>query len=107
MLQKVAAAVSKYFRTGDYVCRIGGDEFVAIMLKVNRSHRELIASKIEKINGDLADGSDGLPPISVSVGAAFGNESESPAQLYEHADAALYETKRKGRKGISFYEEDN
>jgi len=107
VLQKVAAAVSKYFRTGDYVCRIGGDEFVAIMLKVNRSHRELIASKIEKINGDLADGSDGLPPISVSVGAAFGNESESPAQLYEHADAALYETKRKGRKGISFYEEDD
>lgn len=104
VLQKVATAITKVFRADDYVCRIGGDEFVAIMLHANRAHKSLIDDKVRRINDALGDTSDGLPAVSVSAGAAFGDESKSPEQLFENADAALYETKRKGRKGVSFYE---
>lgn len=105
VLQKVAATITKYFRSGDYVCRIGGDEFVTIMLGTNRAQSALMETKVKMINRDLADGSDGLPPVSVSVGVAFGDEADSPQQMFERADEALYETKRNGRNGISFCKE--
>ena len=107
ILQKVAGTLTRFFRSGDYVCRIGGDEFVVIMLQVNRGLRELIENKVTQINEALADTADGLPKISVSVGVAFGEDAEDPKQLYEHADLALYETKRRGRCGVSFYEPQN
>ena len=103
ILCKVAAVVGKHFRNNDCVCRIGGDEFVTIMLHSGRAHQELIAGKVEQINTELRDTADGLPQISVSAGVAFGEEAATTQQLFEHADAALYETKRRGRKGVSFY----
>ena len=103
MLQKVADTITKFFRSGDYVCRIGGDEFVVIMLQVNRTHTALIEDKINQINRALADTQDGLPPASISAGVSFGNEAESARQMYEQADQALYETKRRGRCGVSFF----
>ena len=40
---------------------------------------------------------------SVSVGAAYGGDAKDMDALFEHADAALYERKRSGRCGCSFY----
>ncbi len=104
VLQKVTKSITKYFRADDYVCRIGGDEFVIIMQRANRAHSKLIEDKVRQINDALRDTSDGLPMVSVSAGVAFGDESDSAEQMFKHADAALYETKRKGRNGVSFYE---
>ena len=104
ILRKVAAVISKHFRNGDHVCRIGGDEFVTIMLNSSREHQALIEGKVRQINTELSDTADGLPQASVSAGVGFGEEAGTTEQLFEHADAALYETKRRGRNGVSFYE---
>ena len=103
VLQKVARTMVRYFRTEDYVCRIGGDEFIVLMFRVAESEYGKIHDRIEAINDTLMDGSDGLPQVTVSVGLAYGNKGIDPEELFAHADRALYNTKHEERNGITRY----
>ena len=106
ILKKTASTLLKNFRSEDYVCRIGGDEFVVFMIHAGSTlNRRLLTKKIRQINEELADTRDSLPYTSISAGAASGKGLSSAEDLYIFADKALYETKRKGRRGISFYDE--
>ena len=102
-LQYMAETVRHSFRSDDYVCRIGGDEFVVLMSHSEVMRKGLIRDKIERINHALANPGAGLPPMSVSVGVAHGAYAQNAAQLFEMADQALYQTKRHGRHGCTFY----
>ncbi len=103
VLQKVAAALKRNFRGEDFICRIGGDEFVVLIQHTDRLCSEMLRKKFERISAELADTTDGLPAVSLSVGGAFGNEVNGDAALlFERADQALYESKRNGRARISF-----
>lgn len=106
ILQKVANTLSRYFRSDDYVCRIGGDEFVVFMVHSNEHQHTLIGSKLKAINKELGNSDDMLPPTSVSVGVAHGSAAENTTVLFEQADKALYDTKRNGKHGYSFFEEN-
>ncbi len=103
ILMKVAATLSSYFRSDDYICRLGGDEFVIFMVHTDETQNKLIASKINQINIELAKEDDDLADTSISVGIAHGSQGMDPQQLYKWADEALYETKRKGKRGYTFY----
>ncbi len=103
VLKKVVKTITKHFRSEDYVCRIGGDEFVVIMRHVGPGHKALLEEKVARINEALTAPDDGLPPCSLSAGVAFLTEDMTREKMVACADQALYETKRKGRKGISFY----
>ena len=102
-LQKIARTIERNFRSEDYVCRIGGDEFIVLMQHADESQYEQIRERIRRINDELGDFSDGVPPISISAGVAQGSEAADGAALFEHADRALYVTKRAGKSGITFY----
>ncbi len=107
VLKKVADVIKHSFRVGDYICRIGGDEFVVIMTDIEKGqdHKELIAKKFEKIQKELATKENECDePVSVSIGAAYGREAVDLRELFEHADKALYETKNNGKNGYTFYE---
>ena len=106
VLRKLAGILEHNFRAEDYICRIGGDEFVVLMLHTDEKQKEQIGTKLDRIDEELSDTADGLPPVSVSVGVAHGSESTDARKLFEQADAALYETKRRGRRGYTFYTED-
>lgn len=106
ILQKLAMTLKKTFRSEDYICRIGGDEFVVFMKYVNDGLKDLIILKSKQINETLADTSDGLPPVSTSIGVAFGQNAQSTKDLIQHADDTLYRVKERGRCGCSFYEDD-
>lgn len=103
VLQKIAATLKQNFRSDDYVCRIGGDEFMVLMVHVNDGVRHLIENKVRQINADLADTSDGLPPVSVSVGVSIGSQSDDAQERFHEADIALYYVKDHGRSGCCFY----
>ena len=102
-LRRTADEIKHSFRAEDYVCRVGGDEFVVIMINVGDEHRELIVEKIEKINEKLGVEEDGMPAMSVSAGVAFGNNPHSSGDIFEDADEAMYRVKRNGKKGCAFY----
>ena len=103
VLCKIARVLKKQFRSDDYVFRIGGDEFVVLMVHVNPELTELVINKVDCINRDLANEEDGLPGISVSVGISMCSKGLTPHELYCEADAALYEVKRNGRNGCCIF----
>lgn len=104
VLQKVARTLRASFRSDDYICRIGGDEFMVLMVHISQDVRHLIEHKVVQINEDLANTEDGLPSVSVSVGVALCRESNNPQELFHDADVALYYVKDHGRNGVCFYE---
>lgn len=104
-LKKIAAALRRNFRSDDYIFRIGGDEFMVLMVHVSPEVAPLIEQKVIQINQDLAVEQDGLPPISVSAGVSLCRGTEDPQQLFHEADIALYYVKDHGRNGCCFYRE--
>ncbi len=104
VLRWVASVLRDSFRSGDYVCRIGGDEFSIIMLRTHKDHRDLIRQKVEAINAALSVAEEDLIPVSISVGVAFGDADLSFEQIFEAADSALYQVKKTGRSGCAFAE---
>ncbi len=107
VLKKVADTLSKNFRSEDYVCRIGGDEFAVILLHTDRSLRGMIERKLNGILAALRDTSDGLPVVTLSIGCAFCDRENPTEDLYKDADAALYDVKERGRSGFAFFDDGN
>ena len=102
-LCRVAALLQQSFRAEDYICRIGGDEFTVIMVNANSSMRGLVEEKVTHINALLKIPEDGLPPISLSVGVAFGDREDSGGDIFKDADTALYRTKSARLGGVAFF----
>ena len=99
----VAALLQENFRAEDYICRIGGDEFAVIMVHTYSAMRDLITEKFRRINEILQAPRDGLPPISLSVGVAFGDREDPTDDIFKDADTALYRTKSARLGGCEFY----
>ena len=103
ILKKVANLLTNAFRTVDYICRIGGDEFAVIMVQMTSDLSYTITQKIAEINRLLANPEDGTPAVSLSVGVAFTDRQNPGNSLFKDADIALYYTKEHGRNGCHFY----
>ncbi len=103
---KASKIILNSFRSQDYVCRIGGDEFAIIMIRSDSNMKDLITRKVTMINEKLSnsDNADGVPALSCSVGVAFGHVGIRTSELFKHADTALYNAKENGRNGVAFYD---
>ncbi len=105
VLKRVAELLTKSFRSEDYVCRIGGDEFAVLMMHANSSLAELVQGKLMRINEKLQKQEDGLPSFSLSVGIAFSDRERPQGDLFLAADTALYRVKNSGRGHCAIYSE--
>ena len=103
ILKKVSDLLSKAFRSIDFVCRIGGDEFAIIMVQMTPDLRYTIEEKITAVNEMLANPDDGLPKVSLSVGVAFSQRENPGKSIFQDADKALYYSKEHGRNQCHFY----
>ena len=103
ILRKVARLLTTTFRSIDYVCRIGGDEFAVIMVNVGRELSHTVSDKIELINDALSNPTDGLPAVSLSVGVAFTDRENPGESIFKDADQALYRVKQNGKHDCGFY----
>ena len=103
VLIKLVNVLHKHFRPDDFICRIGGDEFVVFMQHSPEKQEKLIAQKIEDINKALGETDDNLPPASISVGIVHGSEAEKVEELFEKTDEAMYRAKQNGKQTYSFY----
>lgn len=103
ILKKVATLLQKTFRSIDYVCRIGGDEFAVIMVDMSTDLAYTIKEKIDMANDLLSNPADGLPSISLSVGVAFSDRKNPGESIFKDADHALYHIKEHGKHGCGVY----
>lgn len=104
-LQELAHLLTETFRTDDYVARIGGDEFAAILPNCSRNVANIIKRKILGINEKLMNIKDNIKPVSISVGVAFSEDGYSE-ELFKNADRALYIVKEKGKRGCEIFEDE-
>lgn len=104
-LKELARILTETFRTDDYVARIGGDEFAAILPQCSKSATSIIKQKILSVNEKLVNIKDNIKPVSVSVGVAFSDDGFTE-DLFKRADKALYIVKEKGKRGCEVYEDN-
>ena len=97
VLVRLARVLKKHFRSEDYVCRIGGDEFVVFMVNTTKEQHDLVTAKIEEISHELFESKDGLPSVTISTGIEHGSEFPDAAAWFEKADEAMYRTKQRGK----------
>ena len=104
VLIKVANALKRSFRGEDMVFRLGGDEMVVIMVNMRKENKVTVRHKCTLIR-EILIREDKLPPVTVSIGAAFSNEKFSTGSLLKDADLAVYEAK-KTKDTMVFFSED-
>ena len=107
LLIEVAARLRHTLRASDQVARFGGDEFVVVLEDMpGPPEVELVAGKliaeIARPYGILPDG--GACRVTASVGVSlFPADADSPRELLQHADAAMYRAKQHCKNTLRFY----
>ena len=101
VLCEIARRITAHCRAGDVVARVGGDEFVAVLVGAGVDAAGAVA---QRLCADVASTpvltSAGPVQVTVSVGVAFGGGDAGPEALLDRADRALYVAKGAGRNGV-------
>jgi diguanylate cyclase (GGDEF)-like protein len=98
VLVAVADRLRASIRDVDFLCRIGGDEFVILLPAIPAAEAATVAQRIiERISEPFEI--DGVPVrIGISVGSACApNDGETADELLRSADRAMYAAKRRGK----------
>lgn len=105
VLTWAAERLRHFFRSGDIIGRIGGDEFM-IFLK-NVPDTALVEKRCQGLlqaMSSLLDGREGAVKLSCSLGRRPGAGARRAFQeLFQRADNALYQAKALGKNGYVIY----
>jgi diguanylate cyclase (GGDEF)-like protein len=97
VLAAVGRALAGLLRTGDLVCRFGGEEFLVILPETGSDGAQLAAERLRARVASLTD----LPiAVTVSIGVAACAQDETLYDLVARADVALFEAKKSGRDRV-------
>ncbi|MBG1260793.1 EAL domain-containing protein [Nostoc commune] len=105
LLQSVAKRLQDSLRGGDTIARWGGDEFTILLPRVNDIEEvTLVSYRILQALEDAFHLQGHELYVTASLGIALlDNNSPDAETLIQHADAALYYAKDKGRNNYQFY----
>lgn len=94
----VAQTLLAALRSDDYACRMGGDEFAAMLFFNKGVSEETIRERaqqiFDKVNLTVKSTEGGT---GISMGVVIAKSGATFNQLYEESDKALYTAKEKGR----------
>jgi diguanylate cyclase (GGDEF)-like protein len=105
VLKIAATRMGKVLRDGEFLARIGGDEFVVLQTTVANAGaaRELADRIIERLATPfIIDGRKHRIGGSIGI-AMYPDHGRTSTELLRHADSALYASKRNGKGCASFY----
>lgn len=107
VLRHFAANMSEFFRIGDVLGRIGGEEFGVVLSGVDASQAAEVAERLRKVfEASLIDIGKHSVQARVSIGVASTRRGESSFEsLYRRADDALYRAKEAGKNQVCVAEE--
>ena len=96
LLQKIGNVLLSGVRDCDMVARLGGDEFAVLLFKTDLA---LAKAKAAALSCRIADQHVDMPTGKINVTAAWGvapcEPGDSPVQVLDRADRAMYMAKRR------------
>lgn len=104
VLKSFSKVLASHLRDGDFVGRIGGEEFCATLVNTDAIGAVKYAEKILRAvrNTSVTVGHKQIR-YTTSIGVAEFSIPESTDTLLAHADEALYAAKRDGRDQVKFF----
>ncbi len=107
LLRTIARRLSDVLRQGDTLARVGGDEFVAVLVDLSdRKVLEEVLKRMVEAASQPIELRDEMVSVSASIGAAlYPQEHASDAdQLVRQADQAMYSAKQGGKNRYALAE---
>jgi len=104
VLKGFGGQLQETVRSGDLICRLGGEEFVVVMPGADAAEAARIAERARRTTESRefpVDGAGGSVSITVSIGLAEWRDNWNYAELYRRADRALYRSKSAGRNRVT------
>lgn len=103
-IKAIANLLTQYAsRSGDRVCRYGGEEFCIILADTDQSGAMAIADKIRQaVEDSPVSFAEHLVKLTISIGLSV-YQQDTPLDghaLFDNADKALYQAKQQGRNQI-------
>ncbi|MDD2829645.1 MAG: EAL domain-containing protein [Sulfuricurvum sp.] len=107
LLIESASRLKSVLREEDMVSRLGGDEFIILLPKIEMYGAERVAKKLLDIMKNPFYINSHELSLTTSIGIAlYPNDGEDFESLYKNADTAMYRVKQDGRNGYCFFTED-
>ncbi len=102
VLQHVAGLLTHSVRSSDYVFRMGGEEFLVVLVGAGRAQALQVAEKLRKRISEQPlhlDTNERLQ-LSASLGVAVHDGHPDYERMLARADRAMYEAKQNGRNRV-------
>ncbi|MEO0824585.1 MAG: GGDEF domain-containing protein [Cyanobacteria bacterium J06639_16] len=102
-LVSISELVAKLIRRQDIFCRYGGEEFLLMLINIDKSTALLRAESIRQFVEQhvLKIGSHQVDQLTVSIGVAtYPEDADAYEELIQKADKALYRAKELGRNRV-------
>ncbi|MBS3963905.1 MAG: diguanylate cyclase [Methylomonas sp.] len=97
-LMIIARLLSKHCRSCDFVARYGGEEFVMLLPETDGRQALIVADKLRETVAKSSFNANGdRVSITLSCGISGYQEGDDNEDLFNRADAALYQAKNSGR----------
>lgn len=106
VIKSVGTILKENFRNSDYVCRLGGDEFLILIVDYNDEN--FVLERCEKIKNKISS-TIMLPnhKVTISMGIAAGNNYNRFEEIVKKADQSLYLAKNNGKNQVALSDELN
>jgi diguanylate cyclase (GGDEF)-like protein/PAS domain S-box-containing protein len=106
LLIAVSQRMKKALREGDTLARIGGDEFIAVMVDLEKiSDSKPVLKRLLKAAADRVTVGDTVMQVSASIGVTFYPQDGVDADLLmRHADQAMYIAKQAGKNRYHLFD---
>ena len=101
-LKTIAHLLAGKVRETDYLARYGGEEFILIMPGATMDSAKNVAEKLREIVANSGFHFKGAPvKITISAGIAEFTSNDTPINVFDRADKALYHAKNNGRNQVA------
>ncbi|MGI9133020.1 MAG: putative bifunctional diguanylate cyclase/phosphodiesterase, partial [Rhodoferax sp.] len=109
LLMAIAQSMKGALREGDTLARIGGDEFVAVLVDLERPRDcEPVLERMLKAATEPITVDGSALQVSVSIGVTlYPQDGADAEQLLRHADQAMYAAKQAGRNRYHLFDVDS